>query len=515
MSERAKISSKKPEAKTENYVSHTRKIDFSQSVNSPIDHILTLQKTIGNQAVQRLIKSGTIQAKLKTDQPGDIYEQQADRVGELAMLMPEAQVLWQSEEEYEKEILKAKETPGHPPKVTPGLEARMHALKGPIQLFPETARTFMETKSRADLSGVTVNADSHAMQISKELNVEAFTYGKDTYFGAGRYSPGISSGKRLMAHDLTRVVQQKGAVQPRFADGQQRITRKNEADLIAQDEKYMTDGMLNMPRQINTGSSSYDLQRQVAKREIKPFAPKRRPNDIWLAIDIFAQSKTSRTSTGRKVLAKLKELYEKEEMGLEELQPGLCGVYRPGTSVWGRRFGRYLALNEQQTLAHMATKMVHEAVHALEIKRHPLDDELAAFTFEGQYYEELKSGGLDILINPKRHGSIERFLELKKQNKAIDFLFPSYRRHLDVSWILQHIDDWGGISNREAETKAAYVIKLAEEDNRYLDLIDKLIVAKEDLRSIYVETQPDYNKALRNLKERYNFQPTGEKQGRP
>ncbi len=89
MYERAKIIAKTPEAKKENSVSKIRKTDFSQPVNSPIDYVLQLQRTIGNQAVQRLFKSGVIQAKLKIGQPNDIYEQEADGVAEQVMRMPE------------------------------------------------------------------------------------------------------------------------------------------------------------------------------------------------------------------------------------------------------------------------------------------------------------------------------------------------------------------------------------------------------------------------------------------
>lgn len=80
MSERAKVTAKTPESKIENAVSQTRKTELSHFLSSPIDHILFLQRTIGNQAVQRLFKSGVIQAKLKIGQPNDIYEQEADRM---------------------------------------------------------------------------------------------------------------------------------------------------------------------------------------------------------------------------------------------------------------------------------------------------------------------------------------------------------------------------------------------------------------------------------------------------
>ena len=66
-----------------------------------LNSILHLQRTIGNQAVQRLVKSGTLQAKLRIGQPGDIYEQEADRLAEQVMRMPE-QPTWRPSEDEEK-----------------------------------------------------------------------------------------------------------------------------------------------------------------------------------------------------------------------------------------------------------------------------------------------------------------------------------------------------------------------------------------------------------------------------
>ncbi len=103
MTERITVNSKKPVSIKENLISHKRKTDF-RSNSSLVNRILYLQRTIGNQAVQRLIKSGALQAKLRIGQPGDKYEQEADRVAEQVMRMPEPQVQQQSEEEEEETI---------------------------------------------------------------------------------------------------------------------------------------------------------------------------------------------------------------------------------------------------------------------------------------------------------------------------------------------------------------------------------------------------------------------------
>lgn len=66
-----------------------RKPESSPSKTSPSERILHLQRTIGNQAVGSLLKAGTLQAKLKIGQPNDHYEQEADRVAEQVMRMPD------------------------------------------------------------------------------------------------------------------------------------------------------------------------------------------------------------------------------------------------------------------------------------------------------------------------------------------------------------------------------------------------------------------------------------------
>ena len=74
-----------------------------------MDKILFLQRTVGNQAVQRMVRSRTLQPKLKIGQPGFIYEQEADRVADAVMRMPEPRIQRQVEpEEEEEEPLQSK-----------------------------------------------------------------------------------------------------------------------------------------------------------------------------------------------------------------------------------------------------------------------------------------------------------------------------------------------------------------------------------------------------------------------
>ena len=70
-------------------------------------------------------------------------------------------------------------------------------------------KAFMETRFDHDFSQVRIHTDSQAANSAKALNAKAYTFGQNVIFGAGRYAPGTHDGKRLLAHELTHVVQQK------------------------------------------------------------------------------------------------------------------------------------------------------------------------------------------------------------------------------------------------------------------------------------------------------------------
>lgn len=72
-------------------------------------------------------------------------------------------------------------------------------------------QSFMSDRFGVDLSGVRVHTDEQSAGLNRELSAKAFTTGRDIYFNAGQYQPGTESGKHLLAHELTHVVQQQAA----------------------------------------------------------------------------------------------------------------------------------------------------------------------------------------------------------------------------------------------------------------------------------------------------------------
>lgn len=71
-----------------------------------------------------------------------------------------------------------------------------------------STRVFFESRFGYDFSHVTVHCDARAAESAKAVDALAYTVGHDVVFGAGQFSPGTVSGKRLLAHELAHVVQQ-------------------------------------------------------------------------------------------------------------------------------------------------------------------------------------------------------------------------------------------------------------------------------------------------------------------
>lgn len=78
MSEKEVVTEKAPEAAKQNCVSQKQQPEFSLTAGSPVGRILFMQRTIGNQAVGRFVKSGALQGKFRIGKADDIYEKEAD-----------------------------------------------------------------------------------------------------------------------------------------------------------------------------------------------------------------------------------------------------------------------------------------------------------------------------------------------------------------------------------------------------------------------------------------------------
>jgi hypothetical protein len=96
-------------------------------------------------------------------------------------------------------------SPAEPTTVPPIVHEVLHSHGQPLD---KETRAYMEPRLGHDFSQVRVHTDGYASQSARAVNAFAYTVGKDIVFASGQYSPATSSGKRLLAHELTHVVQQ-------------------------------------------------------------------------------------------------------------------------------------------------------------------------------------------------------------------------------------------------------------------------------------------------------------------
>jgi hypothetical protein len=231
--------------------------------------VLQLQRSIGNQAVMRLMESSDIRHSseaaepLAINEPGDRFEREADSVADQVMRAPQTsvsrslssgaglqrkcaacrdeeeeqklqrqiaspaddtqiqrQILPGAEgvslqrkcaacEEEEDALLQRKEDGSTGADFAPGI---VHdVLRAPGRPLDGETRAFMEPRFGYDFSGVRVHNDERAAESARAVNASAYTVGSHVVFGQGQHAPSSDHGRRLLAHELTHVVQQGAA----------------------------------------------------------------------------------------------------------------------------------------------------------------------------------------------------------------------------------------------------------------------------------------------------------------
>lgn len=180
-----------------------------------------------------------IQAKPLLGAPDDAHEREADAVADAVMRAPddvhacpgcmesakdddetlrrqsnspfsidEGTVEDEEDVPTEAETVRAKPATGARPQVSEGVAGRIAALQRGGQPLSPPVRNFMEPRFGHDFGRVRVHTGSMASETASRIHARAFTIGRDVVFGHGQFSPGSAEGRRLIAHELTHVVQQ-------------------------------------------------------------------------------------------------------------------------------------------------------------------------------------------------------------------------------------------------------------------------------------------------------------------
>jgi hypothetical protein len=147
-------------------------------------------------------------------QPGDRYEREADQVAD--QLVHNLQAEPQQAEILEpRSPLMPASSHGtfHGMSIPPGIAARIHSAQNGGYPVDTKLQRQVEASTGEDFKDVRIHTDAEADVLNRDLGALAFTIGRDVFFRAGCYKPNQKEGQRLIAHELTHVVQQSSLEQ--------------------------------------------------------------------------------------------------------------------------------------------------------------------------------------------------------------------------------------------------------------------------------------------------------------
>lgn len=196
--------------------------------------------------------SGAFRLALHVNEPGDEWEREAERAADRFVLGHAA----------------AGSPPPPPLRRTDADANRAGLLPGAGRTLPAAARADFQRGLAADFSGVRVHTDDAAAEAARSIDARAFTHGPHIAFAPGEYDPVSSAGRRLLAHELTHVVQQRAA--PGRAPAIQRQEKKNDslldkaAGYLHKGEAAVKSGFVAVVRRIAPGLADIVEQGPVA-----------------------------------------------------------------------------------------------------------------------------------------------------------------------------------------------------------------------------------------------------------
>jgi len=162
-------------------------------------------------------QSRAVQRKLAVGASNDPLELEADRISEQVLSRSPAGPIAAGPLAIRRAAAQSGESTPAPPSV-------QRAIGGFGAPLETGLRQDMEQRFGHDFSRVRVHTGAMAEQSARDVNAHAYTLGHAIVFDAGRFAPGTHEGRRLLAHELTHVVQQSGASEIQTARRGQALT---------------------------------------------------------------------------------------------------------------------------------------------------------------------------------------------------------------------------------------------------------------------------------------------------
>jgi hypothetical protein len=283
--------------------------DRAAAPQQPAHPLAVLQRSIGNQAVQRMLRRQSeagagaaapasralardgavgaapplhLQPKLVIGDSDDPLEREADRVAAQVLHAPGpalaaspapvriSRVCAACEAKEGKRELRASPAAGPTPTSAAEAPPVVHAaLRAPGQPLDAATRAFFEPRFGRDFGGVRIHADSIAAEAAGAVGARAFAVGRHIVMGPGAYAPSGEDGRRLLAHELTHTLQQDGAapVLRRAPKGDYAaMTIKQLRKLVSKGDKEAVDALFRRYEAMSNGElARYTVSDKIAQ----------------------------------------------------------------------------------------------------------------------------------------------------------------------------------------------------------------------------------------------------------
>ncbi len=191
--------------KENNCVSGKANLAFYENVGKP-------PFNFNNISIFNSGKNLRVKPKLQINQPGDKYEQEANAIAENILKMTDKELnppIISANNSLDNKKIKRKEKSPGPVQGNSAIDSYVDSLGSSGSPLSSATRQFFEPRFRHDFSDVQVHTGKDAAQSAQLIGAHAYTAGKHIVFNDGQYSPASEPGKRLLAHELAHVVQQR------------------------------------------------------------------------------------------------------------------------------------------------------------------------------------------------------------------------------------------------------------------------------------------------------------------
>jgi hypothetical protein len=220
----------------------------------------------------------------------------------------------------------------------------------------------------ADFSRVRVHTGARPEEAARAVDALAFTVGRDIVFGAGQFAPGTSQGRRLLAHELTHVVQQES-----HAQGSLPVQRQRQPRVTV---TLASEGQCIDERAIGESIPGARAMAETAFNWFLSFSPESRSRVNALLRANFLSSNDETLEIVKTRLLRIREYLAAAQAGR------VTFVCAPPTDTDCSSFNAYVSTQERnrihicppffkQTLEGRRWTLIHECAHLAGASRYP------------------------------------------------------------------------------------------------------------------------------------------------